>query len=370
MNTKRSKLFWLSVISIALLSIILSLYNKDSNITWNIPIPDFVKRIIDRIQWRTLSCDANKWNSPLIAKYGVATVLTVDQKGCGKFRTFKQAVAAVPDKSPKPTLIIFDAGVYMEKVDVPKTKFNLIIQGQGYQNTFLAWNDTAASSNGTVFSYSVCVYAPNFRAHDISFKNTAPNPKQGVQGGQAIALRISGDQAAFYNCGFYGFQDTLYCESGRHYFKQCFIEGSTDFVFGNGRSLFEDCTINSVATGVGITGAIAAQQRNTSAEQTGFSFVNCRIVGIGNIWLGRAWGPYSITVFIRTSMSAIINPEGWNNFKDPSRDQKVFFGEHACTGPGSSFKGRVKYAKNLSVAEAKPYMDISYINGNLWLPKG
>lgn len=73
----------------------------------------------------------------------------------------------------------------------------------------------------------------------VMSKNTAPRPDQGAVGAQALALRIAGDQAAFYGCGFYGAQDTLHDDRGRHYFKECFIEGSIDFIFGNGRSLYE-----------------------------------------------------------------------------------------------------------------------------------
>ena len=70
-------------------------------------------------------------------------------------------------------------------------------------------------------------------------KNTAPPPSPGVIGAQAVALRVTGDQVAFYGCGFYGAQDTLNDDSGRHYFKECFIQGSIDFIFGNARSLYE-----------------------------------------------------------------------------------------------------------------------------------
>ncbi|KAL8204939.1 hypothetical protein R6Q57_010562 [Mikania cordata] len=383
MNTKKSTFFWLSVTAIALLSIIVSLYTKNTS---SISLPIFkitsIKSVFNQSEihefftfinqlfghlYRRLTCDQTKWKSPLIAKYGVAVTLTVDQKGCGKFNSLQKAVDAVPEKASKPTLIILDAGTYKEKVNVKVTKSNLIIQGQGYQNTFIVWNDTAAKSNGTIYSYSVGVFASKFIAQDISFKNIAPLPKPGTIGGQAVAFRIAGDQAAFYSCGFYGFQDTLHDDIGRHYFKRCFIEGTIDFIFGNGRSLYEDCTVNSVATGAGINGAIAAQQRASLQEKTGFSFVNCKITGKGNLWLGRAWGVYSTIVYIKTVMPAIIAPEGWNDWKDSSRDQKVFFGEHACTGPGSNFKSRVKYAKQLSVADATPFMSIAYIDGKDWI---
>lgn len=73
----------------------------------------------------------------------------------------------------------------------------------------------------------------------LKLKNTAPSPLPGDVGGQAVALRIAGDEAAFFGCGFYGAQDTLHDDAGRHYFGDCFIEGSIDFIFGNARSLYE-----------------------------------------------------------------------------------------------------------------------------------
>lgn len=71
-------------------------------------------------------------------------------------------------------------------------------------------------------------------------QNTAPIPLPGVKdGGQAVALLVKGDKCAFYGCGIYGYQDTLYDYSGRHLFRECHIEGAVDFIFGNARSLYE-----------------------------------------------------------------------------------------------------------------------------------
>ncbi|KAF8379234.1 hypothetical protein HHK36_028666 [Tetracentron sinense] len=86
---------------------------------------------------------------------------------------------------------------------------------------------------------SVTVYANYFSAKDISFKNTALAPMPGMQGWQVAAFRISGNKAYFSGCGFYGAQDTLCDDAGRHYFKECYIEGSIDFIFGNGRSMYK-----------------------------------------------------------------------------------------------------------------------------------
>ncbi|XP_076911426.1 putative pectinesterase 15 [Bidens hawaiensis] len=163
MNTKSDTLFWLSAVAVVLLSIFISFYTQDSNIT------KFENQTLTRSYW-FLACDETKWKSPLVAKYGVGLTLTVDQKGCGKFNSIQKAVDAVSDNAPKPTLIIVDSGTYWEKVVVANTKSNLIIQGQGYTNTFIVWDDTAANSNGTYYSYPVGVFAAKFIAHDISFK--------------------------------------------------------------------------------------------------------------------------------------------------------------------------------------------------------
>lgn len=56
---------------------------------------------------------------------------------------------------------------------------------------------------------------------------------------QAVAVKISGDRCAFYNCKFLGFQDTVLDDTGRHYFKNCYIEGAVDFICGNGKSVYE-----------------------------------------------------------------------------------------------------------------------------------
>ncbi|OVA05561.1 Pectinesterase [Macleaya cordata] len=270
-------------------------------------------------------CDNFAPNFPTIDTT-TTSILCVDTNGCCNFTTVQSAVDAVGVFSRKRTIIWINTGIYFEKVMVPRTKVNITFQGQGFESTAIVWNDNANSSHGTFYSGSVQVFAPNFIAKNISFMNVAPMPGPGVVGAQAVAIRIAGDQSAFWGCGFFGAQDTLHDDRGRHYFKDCFIQGSIDFIFGNGKSLYENCRLISIANPVPvgvriINGAITAHGRASSDENSGFAFVNCSVGGTGRVWLGRAWRPFSRVIFAYTSLSAIISPEGWNDFNDPTRDQ-------------------------------------------------
>lgn len=274
--------------------------------------------------------------------------------------------------SMKRTIIWINSGIYFEKVTVPRTKPNITFQGQGFTSTAIAYNDTANSSHGTFYSGSVQVFSTNFIAKNISFMNVAPIPSPGDIGAQAVAIRIAGDEAAFWGCGFFGAQDTLHDDKGRHYFKDCYVQGSIDFIFGNARSLYENCQLISMANPVSpglkvINGAVTAHGRISNDDNTGFAFVNCSVGGNGRVWLGRAWRPFSRVVFAYTTMSDIISPEGWNDFNDPTRDQSIFYGEYNCSGAGANMSMRASYVQRLNDTQASPFLNVSFIEGDQWL---
>ncbi|KAG0451569.1 hypothetical protein HPP92_015684 [Vanilla planifolia] len=301
-----------------------------------------------------------------------STTLCVDHNGCCNFNSVQSAVDAVVDHSPTRTIIWINRGIYFEKVTVPRTKSNVTFQGQGMEWTAIAWKDTANSSGGTFYSASVSVFGDGFTAKNISFMNVAPMAKPGDKGAQAVALRVGGDQAAFWGCGFFGAQDTLHDDQGRHYFNECYIQGSIDFIFGDARSFYENCQLSSIAGPMAagqkyIDGCLTAHGRNSSTENTGFSFVNCTIGGTGRVWLGRAWRPFSRVVFAFTSIADIVSPEGWNDLNDPTRDQSIFYGEYRCTGPGSNQSLRAPYVLKLNDSQAAPFLNTSFIDGDQWL---
>ncbi|MBA0789740.1 hypothetical protein Gohar_014431, partial [Gossypium harknessii] len=172
--------------------------------------------------------------------------ITVDKNPkSGDFTKIQDAIDSLPFINLVRVVIKVHAGVYTEKVNIPPLKSFITIEGAGADKTIVQWGDTAQTPGarrqplGTYGSATFAVNSPYFIAKHITFKNTAPIPAPGAIGKQAVAFRISADTATFVGCRFLGAQDTLYDHFGRHYYKDCYIEGSVDFIFGNALSLFE-----------------------------------------------------------------------------------------------------------------------------------
>eukprot|EP00253_Pinus_taeda_P007155 PITA_07155 len=116
-----------------------------------------------------------------------------------------------------------------------------------------------------------------------------------------------------------------------------------------------------------LNGAITAQSRSTPSEDTSFTFLNCIITGRGLMYLGRAWGRYSRVVFAYTYIADIIFPEGWDNWKDPSRESTVYYGLYKCSGPGATNKRRVSWSIELNDEEAASFLSRNFIDGQNWI---
>ncbi|KAL1293815.1 hypothetical protein HN51_054454 [Arachis hypogaea] len=295
--------------------------------------------------------------------------ITVSQDGAGDFKTVTDAVNSIPQWNNRRFILYIAPGIYREKIMIPRTLPFVTFLGDASDPPTITGNDTASILGrngkpiGTFQSATVAVDANYFLAINIKFENRAAH-WIGRRGEQGVALRISGTKAAFYNCTFYGAQDTLYDHKGLHYFNNCLIQGSVDFIFGSGRSLYENCYLNSTTRKVA---SITAQKRTNSSMESGFSFKNCTVTGSGQVFLGRAWGDYSTVVFSYTFMDKIVLSQGWSDWGDQKRDLRVYYGEYKCSGPGANLTGRVPWARMLTDEEAKPFIGIQFIEGDSWL---
>ncbi|KAK3423695.1 hypothetical protein EUGRSUZ_H00909 [Eucalyptus grandis] len=295
---------------------------------------------------------------------------TVSQDGTGDYRTVSEALNSIPAFNTRRVILVVKPGIYREKINVPRQMSFVTFLGDSTSPPTITGNDTASVTGRggtplkTFQSATVAVDADYFVAINVKFENTAPH-EVGSLGEQAVALRISGTKAAFYNCSFIGNQDTLYDHKGLHYFNNCFIQGSVDFIFGYGRSLYENCHLNSVTKKVA---SLTAQKRTNASLASGFSFKNSTITGSGLLYLGRAWGDYSRVIFSYTFMDRVVAPQGWSDWGDPKRDARVYYGEYKCSGPGANTTGRVPWATMLTDEEAQPFLGTYYIEGDTWLP--
>ncbi|XP_071695803.1 pectinesterase QRT1 [Rutidosis leptorrhynchoides] len=299
-------------------------------------------------------------------------LIVVDQNGNGDTLTVQAAVDMVSVNNSVRVKIFILPGIYREKVIIPASKpyISFIGDPDHASETVISWNDKASDKYkdgtelGTYRTASVAVESDYFCASWITIENTVV----AVPGGykmQAVALRIAGDKAVLYRVKILGTQDTLLDENGSHYLYQCYIQGSVDFIFGNSKSLYKECTLHSVADKYG---AIAAHHRNSADEDTGFSFVNCSVTGSGGaVYLGRAWGNYSRAVYSYCDIDGIIDPLGWSDWNQPSRQRTSMFGEYDCRGKGADRKNRVLWSKSLDFVEAVPFLDTHFIHGEDWL---
>ncbi|GAB4849764.1 hypothetical protein Ancab_004560 [Ancistrocladus abbreviatus] len=333
----------------------------------------------------------------------VTRVIVVDQSGKGDSVTVQGAVDMVSDGNFERVKIYILPGIYSfgqfaqsyvgvvssymllhieaipplvsygtkEKVTVPRTKAYISFIGKQNQssNTVISWNNKASDRNpngaelGTYGSATISIFSDYFCASEITFENTVVAVPGGF-GMQAVALRVAADKAMFYKVNILGAQDTLLDDTGLHYFYQCLIQGSVDFIFGNARSLYQDSVLHSIANR---SGAIAAHHRNSLDENTGFSFLNCTINGTGKIYLGRAWGPYSTVVYSLCDMDDVIHPAGWSDWNYPSRQKTTEFGEFQNRGRGADTSRRVSWARNFSYEAVKSFLDMKFIDGDKWL---
>ena len=301
---------------------------------------------------------------PELAKHLQIPDLVVAKDGSGDFFTVAEAIAAIPDFCRKETHLRIMPGTYREKISIPYTKRNVKMEGCRGDVT-IAWNDYASKIGatghelGTSGSSTVYFGGDNWMVSNITFANTAGRV------GQAVAVQCIGDNVQFVGCRFLGNQDTLYLygvgnrdgetvsRNCRYCFEDCYIEGTTDFIFGSASALFRDCEIRSLSDSY-ITAASTCK-----GQPTGLTFYMCRLTaadGVTKCYLGRPWREYAQTVFIDCELGDHIRPEGWHDWNKPQAHKHAFYAESGSTGPGAAGE-RVKWSHRLTEKQAKTLID-------------
>lgn len=276
-------------------------------------------------------------------------VFTVAKDGSGDYTYIQDAINSMRVYPLAPITLYIKNGVYNEKIELPENNTDVTFVGESVEGTIITFNDYSGRGKLNTFtSYTAKISGNRFTAENISFVNSAGAV------GQALALYVDADKAVFRNCRFIGNQDTIFAagENSRQYFVGCYIEGTTDFIFGPSTAVFDKCTIRSKSNSY-ITAA-----NTTKGNAYGFVFLNCKVMadsGVTKVYLGRPWRAWAKTVFLYCELPAQISSSGWHNWDNPENEKTAFYAEYKNTGAGANIGGRVNWAKQLTDKEAATY---------------
>lgn len=274
----------------------------------------------------------------------------VDANGYGDYTTVQEAIDKAPSKATQPYLIFVANGVYNEFITIPQNKPFIHLIGQDREKTKIQfcmsrvkWDDQSkpkpegweyssqnpsyqAQTGLTASNEAVClVRANDFHAENISFINLY-GARADVYGGmfgngQADAMMTRADRISFYNCAFVSFQDTWWVRNNksddwrglnnRNYADGCWIEGKTDYLYGNGNLLVEGSTFFNVGT----SGNVMTAGSHYEGTTWGHIMRDCTVDGVatadGTTYFGRPWQEGPIAVWINTTCRVALDPAGW-----------------------------------------------------------
>lgn len=305
-------------------------------------------------------------------KYDNTDTLIVARDGSGAFRTISEAVEVCRAFMEYKKVIYVKNGIYKEKLIIPSWLTNIEIIGQDRDKTIITYDDHAnitypptGKPMGTFRTYTLKIEGCNITLRNLTIENNAPRL------GQAVALHTEGTRLAFVNCRFLGCQDTVYTGMPYTllYFLNCYIEGTTDFIFGPSTAWFENCEIYSK-----INSYVTAASTPKDCKY-GYIFNNSTLTAadsVTNVKLGRPWRAYAYTLFMNCELGKHIAPAGWKNwvdYHDPAKEGTVRYMEYNNHGAGADTKERVKWSRQLTKAEASKITLKEVFNGDVsWIP--
>ena len=315
------------------------------------------------------------WPVLAVNKYDNPDTLVVSRDGTGEFRTIDEAIEVCRAFMDYTKVIYVKKGVYKEKLIIPSWLTNITICGEDRDNTIITWDDHAnikmpvggldseaavkGKPMGTFRTYTLKVQGSYITLKDITIENNA------AKLGQAVALHTEGDHILVQNCRLLGNQDTVYTGVGgtRVAFYDCYIEGTTDFIFGPSIAWFQNCEIHSKANSY-ITAA-----STPAGQKYGYVFYKCRLTAdknVDKVYLGRPWRPFAATIFMDCELGKHIRPEGWHNWNNAKNEETARYAEYGNKGEGASTKNRVKWSKQLTKKEAAKVTLLDAFGEDCW----
>ena len=303
------------------------------------------------------------------ANYDNPDTIVVARDGTGQFRTIGEAIEVCRAFMDYHKVIYVKRGIYKEKLSIPQWLQNIEICGEDRDQTVITYDDHAniiypstGNGMGTFRTYTLRVDGNSITVKNITIENNA------ARLGQAVALHTQGDRLMFLNCRFLGNQDTVY--TGMPYtrllFRDCYIEGTTDFIFGASTAWFEHCAIYCK-----INSYITAASTPQDAE-FGYVFNNCTVTtaeGADKVYLGRPWRDYGYTLFMNCDLPKQIRPEGWHHW-EKQREQTARYLEYNNHGEGAKTDGRVGWSRQLTKKEAQQItMERVFSQKREWRPE-
>jgi pectinesterase len=291
--------------------------------------------------------------------------LVVAKDGSGNYTTVQAAINAAPSNRTQWYTIYIKNGSYREVVTVPAEKPYLRLVGQSASGTILTYGNYASGVGSTAGSASAFLKAKNFIAKNLTFENSFDYPNSSAANKQAVAAEPLADRQVYVNCRFTGYQDTLYVKhTGRNYFKDCFIQGHTDFIFGEATAVFDQCEINSRPKNGGCISAPSTLAGTTY----GLIFMDCDVTGTSTgVWLGRPWHPSSSTqslrsmaVYLYCNLGSHIATDGWTSMSGvyPSTERMY---EYSNSGAGAKINSA---RPQLSASQAANYTVTNILRGS------
>ncbi|KAJ3089767.1 hypothetical protein HK100_007659 [Physocladia obscura] len=298
---------------------------------------------------------------------GAITVSQTDVNG--SFSTIQAAINSLPDAGS--VVIFIYPGTYSEMVYITRTG-PLTIYGSNSNAGSLTFTENTVTISTTLSSTAAGGNDPSapLRVHKNNFNLINVNV-QNLYIGSGVAVSYYGNYIGTYGCKFVAYQNTFLTETGDHYIENSYIEGASDYIYGQyGRVFFQSVIVASSRYG-----AITANGRASASDTGGYVFNNCEVTAsadaasgtIGNVYLGHPWYPYARVVFMNSYLTNAVTAAGWAEWTTGVVPNDTSFYEFNNSGAGAWNSGRVSFASNITADVANSFLAGNFFSSTSWI---